>query len=145
MGDMNNPANLEQNFTRLLAKKVDLDDLKHQVEKRSKRYREGEDGLLHNIEDKQHKIEEIQSKLNEIKMRGFQFNNVNDRYQLNKKECGISEKDKIKARILAKVALWCIQSKPKVRPAMSTVVKMLEMEIPVKNQIPNPFPKPSNH
>ncbi|KAF5189579.1 Pr5-like receptor kinase [Thalictrum thalictroides] len=47
--------------------------------------------------------------------------------------CGIKEKDKEKARVLSKVALWCAQFTPEVRPSMSTVVKMLEMEIPVKN------------
>ncbi|PIA26010.1 hypothetical protein AQUCO_10100010v1 [Aquilegia coerulea] len=54
-------------------------------------------------------------------------------------ECGIYEKDKIEAKTSALVALWCAQFKPKLRPSMSTVVKMLELEIPVKNQIPNPF------
>ncbi|PIA26542.1 hypothetical protein AQUCO_09100022v1 [Aquilegia coerulea] len=48
-------------------------------------------------------------------------------------KCGIKEKDKEKARVLAKVALWCAQFTPELRPSMSTVVKMLEMEIPVKN------------
>ncbi|KAF5203458.1 Receptor-like kinase [Thalictrum thalictroides] len=56
-------------------------------------------------------------------------------------ECGISEKNKIKARTLALVALWCAQFKPRVRPSMSVVVQMLEMRIPVKNPPTNPFIK----
>ncbi|KAI9071319.1 hypothetical protein K1719_046718 [Acacia pycnantha] len=53
-------------------------------------------------------------------------------------ECGIEEKDKEMAERMVKIALWCVQYKPEMRPVMSVVVKMLEgsEEIP---QPVNPF------
>ncbi|KAI9078735.1 hypothetical protein K1719_039322 [Acacia pycnantha] len=48
--------------------------------------------------------------------------------------CGIEEEDKEMARRIAKIVLWCVQYKPKLRPVMSVVVKMLE----VSNEIPEP-------
>ncbi|KAF7847853.1 hypothetical protein BT93_L2514 [Corymbia citriodora subsp. variegata] len=46
--------------------------------------------------------------------------------------CGVPESEREKALRMLKVALLCIQYKPEARPAMTTVVKMLEgdMEIP---------------
>lgn len=45
---------------------------------------------------------------------------------------GIEENDREKAERMIKVALWCVQDRPEMRPLMSVVVKMLEggVEIP---------------
>ncbi|PIA26530.1 hypothetical protein AQUCO_09100012v1 [Aquilegia coerulea] len=60
--------------------------------------------------------------------------------QLDKimKDCGISEKDSEKAKILSTVALWCAQYTPEIRPSMSDVVLMLQKKIPVGTP-PYPF------
>ncbi|XP_042468376.1 rust resistance kinase Lr10-like [Zingiber officinale] len=42
--------------------------------------------------------------------------------------CGIGEKDREKAERMCQVALWCVQYKPEERPAMNSVVRMLEGE-----------------
>ncbi|PIA55093.1 hypothetical protein AQUCO_00800082v1 [Aquilegia coerulea] len=54
------------------------------------------------------------------------------------KDCGIAEKDKENANILCKVALWCVQFRPELRPSMKDVVLMLEKKLLVE-QPPNPF------
>ncbi|KAF5191004.1 hypothetical protein FRX31_019413 [Thalictrum thalictroides] len=54
------------------------------------------------------------------------------------KECGITEKNREKAKTLARVALWCAQYTVKLRPSMSDVVMMLENIIPV-GMPPYPF------
>ncbi|KAF5186439.1 Pr5-like receptor kinase [Thalictrum thalictroides] len=65
-----------------------------------------------------------------------QFENGNLEHFL--KDCGIiAEKDKENANILCKIALWCIQENPDLRPSMKDVVLMLEKEKLVKDP---PFP-----
>ncbi|KAL3745965.1 hypothetical protein ACJRO7_014979 [Eucalyptus globulus] len=61
--------------------------------------------------------------------------------------CGFPESEREKAMHMLMVALWCIQNEPEARPAMSTVVKMLEGDVkismpgyPFENLNPN---KPS--
>ncbi|PIA26488.1 hypothetical protein AQUCO_09300064v1 [Aquilegia coerulea] len=54
-------------------------------------------------------------------------------------ECGIGVEDKEDAEILSKVALLCAQYKAHDRPSMSTVVTMLEGEIPPWTPV-DPFP-----
>ncbi|XP_045792594.1 G-type lectin S-receptor-like serine/threonine-protein kinase At1g34300 [Trifolium pratense] len=46
--------------------------------------------------------------------------------------CGIEKKNREIAERMVKVALWCVQYRPELRPIMSVVVKMLEgaLEIP---------------
>ncbi|CAJ1975896.1 unnamed protein product [Sphenostylis stenocarpa] len=53
--------------------------------------------------------------------------------------CEIEEKTKEIAERMVKIALWCVQYRPELRPMMSAVVKMLEgsVEIPEPD---NPFP-----
>ncbi|PIA32282.1 hypothetical protein AQUCO_04500110v1 [Aquilegia coerulea] len=53
-------------------------------------------------------------------------------------DCGITEKDREKAKILSRVAFWCAQYTAKIRPSMSDVVMMLENKIPV-GMPPYPF------
>ncbi|KAF5192411.1 Pr5-like receptor kinase [Thalictrum thalictroides] len=53
-------------------------------------------------------------------------------------DCGIGHTDRENATILSIVALWCVQHTPQNRPSMSTVVKILEKEIPLTIP-PNPF------
>jgi hypothetical protein len=43
-----------------------------------------------------------------------------------------------KAEIMCKVALWCVQFQPAARPTMSSVVRMLEGEMPIVPPV-NPF------
>ncbi|KAH1209259.1 LEAF RUST 10 DISEASE-RESISTANCE LOCUS RECEPTOR-LIKE PROTEIN KINASE-like 2.2 [Glycine max] len=52
--------------------------------------------------------------------------------------CGIEEKSKEIAERMIKIALWCVQYRPELRPIMSVVVKMLEgsLEVPEPG---NPF------
>ncbi|XP_010050971.2 rust resistance kinase Lr10 [Eucalyptus grandis] len=45
--------------------------------------------------------------------------------------CGLPESEREKAMHMLMVALWCIQNKPEARPAMSTVVKMLEGDVKI--------------
>ncbi|KQK21005.1 hypothetical protein BRADI_1g58110v3 [Brachypodium distachyon] len=53
--------------------------------------------------------------------------------------CGsINEKDKETAERMCKVAFWCVQQQPEVRPPMGVVVKMLEGEMDIA-QPTNPF------
>ncbi|KAF5176009.1 Diacylglycerol kinase [Thalictrum thalictroides] len=54
-------------------------------------------------------------------------------------KCGIGMEDKEDAEILSKVALLCAQQIAQHRPTMSTVVKMLEGEIPPWTPV-DPFP-----
>ncbi|PIA29546.1 hypothetical protein AQUCO_05900050v1 [Aquilegia coerulea] len=54
------------------------------------------------------------------------------------RDSGIMDKDKEKANILSKVAFWCAQYSPELRPSMTDVVLMLEEKIPV-GKAPNPF------
>ncbi|XP_058113721.1 rust resistance kinase Lr10-like [Magnolia sinica] len=51
---------------------------------------------------------------------------------------GIEEKDRLTAKRMAVIALWCVQFKPETRPPMSSVVKMLEGEMEIIAP-PNPF------
>ncbi|PIA57223.1 hypothetical protein AQUCO_00600153v1 [Aquilegia coerulea] len=51
---------------------------------------------------------------------------------------GIIDKDKEKANILSKVAFWCAQYSPELRPSMMDVVLMLEKKKEVEMP-PNPF------
>ncbi|KAI5348675.1 PREDICTED: rust resistance kinase Lr10 [Prunus dulcis] len=53
--------------------------------------------------------------------------------------CGIEEKDKERAERMVKVALWCVQYKPEVRPLMSVVVRMLEGAAEIPRPSVNPF------
>ncbi|KAF5191000.1 Pr5-like receptor kinase [Thalictrum thalictroides] len=53
-------------------------------------------------------------------------------------DCDITEKDRQKAKILARVAFWCAQYTANIRPSMSDVVMMLENKIPV-GMPPYPF------
>ncbi|XP_008663672.1 G-type lectin S-receptor-like serine/threonine-protein kinase SD2-5 [Zea mays] len=46
--------------------------------------------------------------------------------------------DREKAEIMCKVALWCVQFQPSARPTMSSVVRMLEGEMPIVPPV-NPF------
>ncbi|KAK6914329.1 Protein kinase domain [Dillenia turbinata] len=46
--------------------------------------------------------------------------------------CGIEEKDRQKAERMCMVAFWCVQDSPDARPAMSSVVKMLEGCVEIK-------------
>ncbi|XP_060670644.1 rust resistance kinase Lr10-like [Ziziphus jujuba] len=52
--------------------------------------------------------------------------------------CGIEEKDRKMAERMVKVALWCVQHRPQLRPSMSVVVKMLEGAVEIPTPI-NPF------
>ncbi|CAJ2637768.1 unnamed protein product [Trifolium pratense] len=52
--------------------------------------------------------------------------------------CGIEEKNREIAERMVKVALWCVQYRPELRPIMSIVVKMLEGALEIPN-IFNPF------
>ncbi|KAF3452773.1 hypothetical protein FNV43_RR03206 [Rhamnella rubrinervis] len=52
--------------------------------------------------------------------------------------CGIEEKDKEMAERMVKVALWCVQHRPQLRPLMSIVVKMLEGAVEIPTPL-NPF------
>ncbi|KAF5199029.1 Pr5-like receptor kinase [Thalictrum thalictroides] len=55
-------------------------------------------------------------------------------------DCGIvEEEDKVDAKTLSIVALLCAEHNPRNRPSMSTVVKMLEGEIPLWTPV-DPFP-----
>ncbi|KAL6844106.1 hypothetical protein ACP4OV_025779 [Aristida adscensionis] len=51
---------------------------------------------------------------------------------------GIEEADREKAEMMCKVALWCVQFQPAARPTMSSVVRMLEGEMPIVPPV-NPF------
>ncbi|TVU16409.1 hypothetical protein EJB05_39969, partial [Eragrostis curvula] len=51
---------------------------------------------------------------------------------------GIQSKDREKAERMCKVALWCIQYQPEARPAMSSVVRMLEGDEEIARPV-NPF------
>ncbi|PIA40958.1 hypothetical protein AQUCO_02300020v1 [Aquilegia coerulea] len=70
---------------------------------------------------------------------------VRDKFQQKQLEtiimdCGIvEEEDKIDAKTLSIVALLCAEHNPRNRPSMSTVVKMLEGEIPLWTPV-DPFP-----
>ncbi|KAJ1273246.1 hypothetical protein BS78_06G264800 [Paspalum vaginatum] len=50
----------------------------------------------------------------------------------------IGEADREKAEMMCKVALWCVQFQPAARPTMSSVVRMLEGEMPIVPPV-NPF------
>ncbi|WJX28146.1 non-specific serine/threonine protein kinase [Trifolium repens] len=52
--------------------------------------------------------------------------------------CGIEEKNREIAERMIKVALWCVQYRPELRPMMSDVVKMLEGALEVPKTF-NPF------
>ncbi|WJX28147.1 non-specific serine/threonine protein kinase [Trifolium repens] len=52
--------------------------------------------------------------------------------------CGIEEKNREIAKRMIKVALWCVQYRPELRPMMSEVVKMLEGALEVPKTF-NPF------
>ncbi|XP_003594936.3 G-type lectin S-receptor-like serine/threonine-protein kinase At1g34300 [Medicago truncatula] len=52
--------------------------------------------------------------------------------------CGIEEKNKEIAERMIKVALWCVQYRPELRPIMSVVVKMLEGSLEIPKTF-NPF------
>ncbi|XP_028786790.1 G-type lectin S-receptor-like serine/threonine-protein kinase At5g24080 isoform X2 [Neltuma alba] len=52
--------------------------------------------------------------------------------------CGIEDKDEEMAERMVKIALWCVQYKPELRPKMSDVVKMLEGSMDVADPS-NPF------
>ncbi|KAI9072933.1 hypothetical protein K1719_045115 [Acacia pycnantha] len=53
-------------------------------------------------------------------------------------ECGIEEKDKERVKRMIRIALWCVQYRPDLRPKMSDVVKMLEGSMDVREPS-NPF------
>ncbi|KAK7329269.1 hypothetical protein VNO77_23424 [Canavalia gladiata] len=53
-------------------------------------------------------------------------------------DCKIEEKNKESARRMVKIALWCVQYKPELRPIMSVVVKMLEGSEEIPEPV-NPF------
>ncbi|KAF5186249.1 Pr5-like receptor kinase, partial [Thalictrum thalictroides] len=55
------------------------------------------------------------------------------------KDCGIAEKDKENANILCKIALWCVQENPDLRPSMKDVVSMLEKVKLVEDPLFPPF------
>ncbi|XP_006652937.1 G-type lectin S-receptor-like serine/threonine-protein kinase At1g34300 [Oryza brachyantha] len=66
-----------------------------------------------------------------------------DRYEQGDIECvvsvaGIGEADRVKAEMMCKVALWCVQFQPSARPTMSSVVRMLEGEMAIVPPV-NPF------
>ncbi|PIA29553.1 hypothetical protein AQUCO_05900056v1 [Aquilegia coerulea] len=63
----------------------------------------------------------------------------NGKLEIIFRDCGIMDKDKEKANILSKVAFWCAQYSPELRPSMIDVVLMLEEKIPVGS-----LPAPSN-
>ncbi|XP_027339433.1 G-type lectin S-receptor-like serine/threonine-protein kinase At1g34300 [Abrus precatorius] len=52
--------------------------------------------------------------------------------------CGIEEKKKEIAERMVKIALWCVQYRPELRPIMSVVVKMLEGSVEIPEPM-NPF------
>ncbi|XP_028773685.1 G-type lectin S-receptor-like serine/threonine-protein kinase At1g34300 [Neltuma alba] len=52
--------------------------------------------------------------------------------------CGIEEENKDMAERMVKIALWCVQYKPELRPMMSVVVKMLEGSEEIPEPV-NPF------
>ncbi|XP_054822425.1 rust resistance kinase Lr10-like [Prosopis cineraria] len=52
-------------------------------------------------------------------------------------DCGILE-DKEKVERMARIAFWCVQYRPELRPIMSVVVKMLEGSMDIPNPS-NPF------
>ncbi|KDP35367.1 hypothetical protein JCGZ_10351 [Jatropha curcas] len=58
--------------------------------------------------------------------------------------CGMEENSKEILERMVKVAFWCVQYRPELRPLMSVVVKMLEglIEIPTPS---NPFPQVDLH
>ncbi|KAM0846257.1 hypothetical protein ACQ4PT_055789 [Festuca glaucescens] len=51
---------------------------------------------------------------------------------------GMRAEDREKAERMCKVALWCVQYQPELRPAMSSVVRMLEGEEEIVRPV-NPF------
>uniref|UniRef100_A0ACD5UFT1 Uncharacterized protein n=1 Tax=Avena sativa TaxID=4498 RepID=A0ACD5UFT1_AVESA len=51
---------------------------------------------------------------------------------------GIRAEDREKAERMCKVALWCVQYQPELRPAMSSAVRMLEGEEEIARPV-NPF------
>lgn len=53
-------------------------------------------------------------------------------------KCGIKDKDGEKVKRMIRIALWCIQYRPDLRPKMSDVVKMLEGSMDVREPS-NPF------
>ncbi|KAL5213600.1 hypothetical protein ABZP36_002752 [Zizania latifolia] len=66
-----------------------------------------------------------------------------ERYEQGDMECivsgaGIGEADRVKAEMMCKVALWCVQFQPSARPTMSSVVRMLEGEMAIVPPV-NPF------
>ncbi|MED6134510.1 hypothetical protein PIB30_037648 [Stylosanthes scabra] len=52
---------------------------------------------------------------------------------------GMEEKHKEMTERMVKVALWCVQYRPEVRPDMSVVVKMLEGSMEIPEPLMNPF------
>ncbi|PIA52823.1 hypothetical protein AQUCO_01000592v1 [Aquilegia coerulea] len=54
--------------------------------------------------------------------------------------CGIEEENKVNTKTLSIVALMCAQHIPRDRPSMSTVVKILQLEIKPRTPVINPFP-----
>ncbi|KAG8066510.1 hypothetical protein GUJ93_ZPchr0004g39716 [Zizania palustris] len=67
-----------------------------------------------------------------------------ERYEQGDMECIVSsagiveEADRVKAEMMCKVALWCVQFQPSARPTMSSVVRMLEGEMAIVPPV-NPF------
>ncbi|KAL6191711.1 hypothetical protein ACLB2K_038101 [Fragaria x ananassa] len=53
--------------------------------------------------------------------------------------CGTEDKDKEAAERMVKVAIWCVQYQPELRPSMSLVVKMLEGAVEIPRPSINPF------
>uniref|UniRef100_A0A0D9WAI4 Serine-threonine/tyrosine-protein kinase catalytic domain-containing protein n=1 Tax=Leersia perrieri TaxID=77586 RepID=A0A0D9WAI4_9ORYZ len=51
---------------------------------------------------------------------------------------GIGSEEREKAERMCMVALWCIQYQPEARPAMNSIVRMLEGEGPIARPV-NPF------
>uniref|UniRef100_A0A0D9WAI2 Protein kinase domain-containing protein n=1 Tax=Leersia perrieri TaxID=77586 RepID=A0A0D9WAI2_9ORYZ len=68
-----------------------------------------------------------------------------ERYEQGEIGCVVSvaggelgEEDRVKAEMMCKVALWCVQFQPTARPTMSSVVRMLEGEMAIVPPV-NPF------
>lgn len=52
--------------------------------------------------------------------------------------CRVEDKSREMAERMCKVALWCVQYQPEMRPSMSNVVRMLEGEQEIQRPV-NPF------
>ncbi|PIA37487.1 hypothetical protein AQUCO_03000218v1 [Aquilegia coerulea] len=84
------------------------------------------------------------SKRNQVDKNGF-AGQVWEKYKTNQLDnfildCGIKEEDKENAKILAIVALLCVEHNPLARPMLSSVVKMLDGKIKLDTPVAPFYP-----